>query len=79
MSKKYVVLFAVFFFFISFNLNSQSRKEIRQQKALLKKQKKIEKFKEITWLTVKDSTGYFTDDKKVIQRNFINGIKFRKS
>ena len=84
MSKKYVVLFAVFIFLISFNLNSQSRKEIRQQKALLKKQKKIEKFKEITWLTVKDSTGYFTDDKRLYKetssmesssekaRNFIN-------
>ena len=84
MSKKHVVLFTVFFFFISFNLNSQSRKEIRQQKALLKKQKKIEKFKDTTWLTIKDSIGYFTDDKRSYRetssmesssekaRNFIN-------
>ena len=84
MSKKYDVLFTVFFLLISFNLNSQSRKEIRQQKTLLKKQKKIEKFKEITWLTVKDSVGYFTDDKRLYRetssmesssekaKNFIN-------
>jgi hypothetical protein len=84
MLKKHVVLFTIFFFFISFNLNSQSRKEIRQQKALLKKQKKIEKFKDTTWLTIKDSIGYFTDDKRSYRetssmesssekaRNFIN-------
>ena len=49
---------------MSFSLSSQTKKEKRQQKMFLKKQKQIEKLKNPKWLIIKDSIGYFKDDKR---------------
>jgi hypothetical protein len=59
--KKHLCLLSLCLFF--FNLNSQTKKEIRQIKKLEKKEKKINQLKNPNWLKIKDSIGYFTDDK----------------
>jgi hypothetical protein len=61
--KKHLCLLSLCLFFFNFNLNSQTKKEIRQIKKLEKKEKKINQLKNPNWLKIKDSIGYFTDDK----------------
>jgi len=58
--------FALLFFFVTvftIGLNAQSKKEIRKQKALIKKEKKLEELKNPSWLKIKNNIGYFTDNK----------------
>jgi len=62
--KKHFVLISTLVFLMSFSLSSQTKKEKRQQKMFLKKQKQIEKLKNPKWLIIKDSIGYFKDDKR---------------
>ena len=62
--KKHFVLISALALLMSFSLSGQTKKEKRQQKMFLKKQKKIEKLKNPEWLIIKDSIGYFKDDKR---------------
>ena len=58
--------FTLLFFFVTvftIGLNAQSKKEIRKQKALIKKEKKLEQLKNPSWLKIKNNIGYFTDNK----------------
>ena len=81
--KKQLCLLSLCLFFLNFNLNSQTKKEIRQIKKIEKKEKKINQLKNPNWLKIKDSIGYFTDDKDTyiesssMESNSTNKISIR--
>ena len=61
--KIYFTLFLLFTVIFPIGLNAQTKKEIRKQKALVKREKQLEKLKNPNWLKIKNNIGYFTDNK----------------
>ena len=61
--KIYFTLFLLFTVVFPIGLNAQTKKEIRKQKALVKKEKQLEKLKNPNWLKIENNIGYFTDNK----------------
>ena len=61
--KIYFTLFLLFTVIFPIGLNAQTKKEIRKQKALVKKEKQLEKLKNPNWLKIENNIGYFTDNK----------------